>query len=201
MKKSILRKYAHLLATYGINVQKGQDVWIVSSVETAEFAALCAEECYKAGARKVLIDWSYQPMTKLNVAYMEEKDLSTYDSFELAKWKYRAEKLPCMLYLDSEDPNGLDGVDVVKMGKGLQARRKKIKKLRDSMEGKDQWCIAGVPGKAWAKKLFPELSTSQAVEKLWEKILQTSRVTEDPVASWKAHDEDLKKRSSYLNGL
>ncbi|MBQ6527049.1 MAG: aminopeptidase, partial [Clostridia bacterium] len=36
-----------------------------------------------------------------------------------------------------------------------------------------------------AKKLFPELTKRQAVEKLWKAILSTSRVTDDPVQSWK----------------
>ena len=35
---------------------------------------------------------------------------------------------------------------------------------------------------------------SQAVEKLWEAILATSRVDDDPVAAWEAHNEDLHDR-------
>ena len=58
-----------------------------------------------------------------------------------------------------------------------------------------------MPGVAWAKKLFPNLSKTQAVEKLWEAILAASRVDDDPVAAWKAHNEDLAKRCAYLNSL
>ena len=54
---------------------------------------------------------------------------------------------------------------------------------------------------AWAKKLFPNLSKAQAVEKLWEAILAASRVDDDPVAAWKAHNEDLARRCAYLNDL
>ena len=42
----------------------------------------------------------------------------------------------------------------------------------DRMENKYQWCIAAVPGAAWAKKLFPELRASQAVEKLWGRSMR-----------------------------
>ena len=69
------------------------------------------------------------------------------------------------------------------------------------MENKQQWCIAAVPGAAWAKKLFPELPRGRAIEKLWEAILFTSRVTEDPVAAWEAHNKDLHDRCVYLNDL
>ena len=58
-----------------------------------------------------------------------------------------------------------------------------------------------MPGKAWAKKVFPGERTSTAVEKLWEAILSTSRVTEDPVKAWEDHNKDLHDRCAYLNSL
>ena len=56
-------------------------------------------------------------------------------------------------------------------------------------------------GKPWAKKMFPDLSKSKAIEKLWEAILFTARVTDDPVAAWEAHNKDLHDRCAYLNSL
>ena len=80
-----------------------------------------------------------------------------------------------MIYLLSEDPDGLRGINREKQAKGEQARYKLIKPVRDRMENKYKWCIAAVPGKKWAKKVFPEFSAGKAVEKLWEAILYTSR--------------------------
>ena len=74
-----------------------------------------------------------------------------------------------------------------------------VKPYNDALENKYQWCIASVPGKAWAHKVFPELPIDEAVEKLWEAILYTSRVDEDPVAAWKEHNETLAKRCAFLN--
>ena len=54
MKKSILRQYARLIATMGVNVQKGQNVTITASLDQPEFVKMVVEECYRAGARKVL---------------------------------------------------------------------------------------------------------------------------------------------------
>ena len=39
------------------------------------------------------------------------------------------------------------------------------------------------------------------MEKLWEAILSTSRVTEDPIKAWEEHNADLKARCDYLNSL
>ena len=66
------------------------------------------------------------------------------------------------------------------MAKAGQAKYKVIRPYRDQIENKYQWCIAAVPGVAWAK-LFPNLSKAQAVEKLWEAILAASRVDDDPL--------------------
>ena len=65
MKKSTMRKYAKLIVRVGANVQKGQPVWLYTSVEQHEFAVMVAEECYRAGASRVQMEWSCQPMTKL----------------------------------------------------------------------------------------------------------------------------------------
>ncbi|MBR6727777.1 MAG: aminopeptidase [Clostridia bacterium] len=201
MKKTILRKYARLIAQKGGNIQKGQDVLIYAELDQPEFAKMVAEECYRLGARKVWMEWSYQPMTKLNQQKCNLTTLSRMEEWEVAKLKHRAETLPVCIYLESEDPDGLKGVDQAKIAKAAQARYQIIKPYREQMENKYQWCIAAVPGAAWAKKVFPNEPKNRAMEKLWEAILYTSRVDDDPVAAWEAHNKDLADRCAYLNGL
>ena len=201
MNKTRLRKYAKLIATVGANVQKGQEVIINAELDQPEFVKMVVEECYKAGAAKVSVDWAYQPLTKLNVRYQNEKTLGTLDKWQIEKWEHQAEVLPCKIYLMSEDPDGLAGVNQKKYAKAMASRSKTIKPIRNKMENKYQWCIAAVPGKEWAKKIFPGERASVAIEKLWEAILSTSRVNDDPVKAWKEHNADLKKRYEYLNSL
>ena len=201
MKKSVLRQYARLIAQKGGNVQKGQDVEIFASLDQPEFVKMLAEECYACGARKVTVEWSYLPLTKLNYKKRSLTTLSKMEEWEVAKLKHQSETLPVRIYLDSDDPDGLKGVNQVKMSKASQARYKIIKPYREAMENKYQWCIAAVPGAEWAKKVFPGESRSRAMEKLWEAILYTSRVDEDPVAAWEAHNADLASRCDYLNNL
>ena len=201
MKKSVLRKYATLIATVGVNVQKGQEVFIAAELDQPEFVKMVVEECYRAGAKRVVVDWDYQPLTKLHVRWRSQKNLSTLDNWEEARWQHYVDEIPCRIYLISEDPDGLRGVNQEKMAKAGHANYKVIRPYRDQIENKYQWCIAAVPGVAWAKKLFPNLSKAQAVEKLWEAILAASRVDDDPVAAWKAHNEDLARRCAYLNDL
>ncbi len=201
MKKSILRKYARLIAECGVNVQKGQEVFIQAELDQPEFVQMVVEACYKRKAKKVVVDWSYQPLTKLHVRYRSLSTLSKLDNYEEARWQHYVDTIPCRIYLISEDPDGLKGVNQEKMAKSQQKKYPIIKGYRDQIENKYQWCIAAVPGAAWARKLFPGIRTSQAIEKLWQAILETSRVWDDPVAAWNEHNADLQRRCDYLNSL
>ena len=201
MKQTILRKYARLIARSGVNIQKGQDVNLVCGLDQPKFVELLVDECYKAGARKVKVDFTYQPLEKLHVRHQSVTTMAKVEEWEKARYQHYIDTLPCRIYLDSEDPDGLKGINQKKLAQADQKRYPIIKPLIDQMENKYQWCIAAVPGAAWAKKMFPELPKGKAMEKLWEAILFTSRVTDDPVAAWQQHNDDLHKRCDYLNSL
>lgn len=201
MKKTVLRNYAKLIANVGGHVAKGQEVIVSAELDQPEFVQMVVEECYKAGASNVTVEWSYQPLAKIHTRHRSQKVMNRITDWELAKLKYRAETLPVMIYLESSDPDGLKGINQEKLAKANQARYKVIKPIREEMDNKYQWVIAAVPGKAWAKKVFPELRPAQAVEKLWEAILYTSRADGDPIAAWNEHNDDLRRRYEYLNSL
>ena len=196
-----LKGYAELIVRVGANIQKGQDVVISAELDQPEFIEMIVEECYKAGAAEVRVEWTHQPLKLLHVQYQSVERLGSVVGWEKQLLLHRAETLPAMIYLESADPSGLDTLDQEKWGKSVQMRWGVIKPIRDDMENKYQWCIAAVPGKKWAKKVFPELSDTEAVEKLGEAILYTSRAEHDGVAAWREHNADLKRRCDYLNSL
>ena len=47
MKKTVLRKYAQLIARMGVNVQPGQEVFITAGLDQPEFVKMVVEECYR----------------------------------------------------------------------------------------------------------------------------------------------------------
>ena len=201
MKKTVLRSYARLIARAGVNIRPGQEVFIEADLDQPEFVQMLVEECYKCKAKKVVVDWNYQPLQKIHYRYRTLTTLGKVENYEEARWQHYVDTIPCRIYLISEDPDGLKGINQEKMAKAQQKRYPIAKPYRDAIENKYQWCIAAVPGKAWAKKLFPELRPAAAVEKLWENVLATSRVDDDPIAAWETHNKDLHDRCAYLNSL
>ena len=201
MNKTRLKKYAHLIATVGANVKRGQEVIIAAELDQPEFVKLLVEECYKCGASKVTVDFSYQPLEKLHTRYCSAKVLGSLDDWQLARWEHQVEILPAKIYLTSEDPDGLKGINQKKYAKARASRAKLIKPIRRKMENKYQWCIAGVPSEGWAKKVFPSLRKNQAVEALWEAILEASRVYDDPTMEWNKHNENFLEKCDKLNSM
>ena len=202
MKKAVLKQYARLIARTGANVQKGQSVLIVAGLDQPEFIEMLAAECYRAGASEVEVEWRHQPLTRLAVRYKSARRLGEVKAWEEAKQQWQAENLPARIVVLSEDPDGLAGINQAKYASAMQARYVKLRPYIDARENREQWCIAAVPGVKWAKKVFPDLPKSRAVEKLWEAILSCSRALEgDPQENWRQHNLELKSRAEELNAM
>ena len=202
MKKTVLKNYAKLIAKTGVNVKSGQDVIIRAELDQPEFVAYVAEECYRAGARNVRVEWSHQPVSRLNAIYQSEDTLAEVAPWQEEKLRDQSLSLPAVIYLESADPDGMNGVDANKVSSASMRRFPKIKPYRDAMENKYQWCIAAVAGKNWAKKVFPKEKNAQAAEeKLWEAILRCSRAEGNPIGNWNEHNKNLSERCRILNGL
>ena len=201
MTKTMQKKYARLIARVGANIKKGQPVRIYCEADQHEFITILVGECYKAGASRVEVDWAFQAVTKLNYKHRSLKSLSEVPAWQEERLKLMVEEVPCRIYIESEDPYGLAGVNREKMQKSQMARYKVTKKYSDALENKDQWCIAAVPSYAWAKRVFPNETKTKAYNMLWDAILETVYVTKDndPEEAWKNHNANLKKRTAYLN--
>ena len=201
ISNELLQKYARLIVRTGANVQKGQIVQLHVAVEQHAFAAMITEECYKAGARKVNIDWSCDATTRLHFLNAETEALTTVLPWEEAKMKQLTEDLPCRIYIASEDPDAMNGVDPEKLSAVSRARGTVMKPYRNAIDGKHQWVIAAYPSVPWAKKCFPGLDDADAVDRLWDAILRTVRVDEDgdPVAAWTAHTDFIEQKAAWLN--
>lgn len=194
-----IRKYIELIVRKGLRLDPGQDAVVTASVEIADFVAPVVEECYRQGARKVWVEWTYQPLELIGNQHQSLKTLGHLEGWQLRKVAWRRDKLPAMLYLLSDDPDGLRGIDQKKRAAARRATYPRLKPYIDAMENRYQWCIAAVPGKAWAKKVFPDLPPARAVAALWDAILHASRAIGDPIANWTEHNRLLKARCAALN--
>ena len=202
MEEELLRDYARLIACEGGHIVKGDEVWINAGLDQPDFVTLVVEECYKAGAKSVTVNWHHDPVQKLGYKYQTIGNLAKVSPIVLARFKYWVKKLPTVIHIISDDPDAMKGVNQNKVTKSMAKRYPKIKPYREAMDGKYKWTIAAVPSKAWAKKVFPKLNEEEAIEQLWAAILKTSRVDgNDPVKNWDEHNAFLINQRKKLESL
>ena len=201
MKKSVLKKYAHLIVKVGANVQKGQDVIVFANVDQELLVSYIVEDCYRQKANSVEVRWTSDKLDKITYKKASVKALSYVPEWKKEREREINRKLPCYIYIESSDPDALKGVNQSKIAQVRKNVAPIMKPFRDERDNKYQWVIAGAASKEWAKKVFPTLPTRKAVEALWDAILKTSRCDDDPIKAWELHNADLKKRTEYLNSL
>lgn len=201
MNLKMLEKYAELVVKTGINLQEKQQLFINSPIECAEFARIIAEKAYEAGAINVIVDYNDEKLSliKYNKATMESFEKEP-KYLALAREQLIKEKTG-FVSIAASDPELLSGVDPNKISTQAKTISRTMKKASAAMMSNEvPWCVVSVPTKGWAKKIFPDLSEADAVEKLWESIFSIVRADkESPVSAWEEHLSKLENRRNYLN--
>ena len=110
--------------------------------------------------------------------------------------------IPCIIWVDDDNPAAFDGLDINKSIRVGRSRRRVLKKYRDITDGYEQWCIVAVPSPAWANVVFPNMTKKDAMKHLWEAIIKTTRLeSSNPVLEWNNHVKNLSSKASILNKL
>ena len=201
MTKKQLNSYAELLVKIGVNLQKGEMLVISAPISTADLVK-CAVKCaYKVGASNVQVLWNDDEITKLGYKYRSKKSLAEVPNWVVEQREYFIDKKIAYLGISSSDPEALKGINPEKLAISRRSSGKALKKFHDyTSSNKIRWALGAYPNVAWAKKMFPELSKKQAMDKLWEYIMKTVRLDcENPVQEWHDHQDRITKRCKILN--
>lgn len=197
-----LKKYARLIVETGVNLKKGQTLVVGAPVECAEFARLVASAAYKAGARDVVMNYNDEAFSKIRFMSAPEEVFDEFPEWRKQMMIGYARQGAAFVTIASSDPEILKQADPERIARAQRAGATALKEYRQRlMSNQNAWCIASVPTKAWARKVFAGESEERAVELLWDAILRTVRVDADgdPVAAWKAHQARLKQSKDFLN--
>jgi len=194
-----LRKYARLIVKIGVNIQAGQILVITSPIECADFARLVAETAYKEGAREVVMQWQDELSAKIRFMLAPDEVFSEFPQWRRDFYMYYVNHGAAFISIAAEDPELLKEVNPTRIATQQKASSKALVEYRQKlMNHENSWCVASMPTKAWADKVFP--GEAKAEELLLDAILKTVRVdTADPVAAWAEHVRMLRSRREFLN--
>ncbi len=201
MENDVLEKYARLIVKTGVNIQQGQTLVISSPIECAFFARLIAQQAYQEGARDVVLNWKDELFSKIRFLQAPDEVFAEFPSWQQELYLSYVRQGAAFLTIAASDPELLKDVKPERVAQAQKASNTALKEFRERlMSNRNTWSIASIPTSAWARKVFPELAEMEAVEKLWQVILQTVRVnTADPVRAWEDHKKTLQARLAVLN--
>lgn len=197
----MIKKYAELLVKQGVNLQKGQELVIDTSIENYELAREIAKQAYQAGAKDVIVHYTDERITRLRYENCDKEHFETVPAYLRELRNEYALHHAAMISLTSSDPEAMKGIDPLKMQTWSKSVHQACQLFYDHLDlGIDRWCIAGAPSVGWANKVFPDMSDKEAVEALWRAIFHVTRVDlENPIEEWNQHRRSFERRVKILN--
>ena len=198
-----LREYAKLLIEVGLNVQKGQTVVIRCPVECAYFARLCASAAYDAGCREVVMRWTDDYLERERFLRADDSVFDVFPAWQADMLNGYAKEGTAFLNLSARDPEALRNADPDRLTRASRSETAVQPYVNAVMSNECPWCVASLPIPSWAKKVFPGASEAEAMEKLWNAIFESVRISGkgDAVARWREHIAHLRSRVNTLNEL
>lgn len=196
-----MEQYAELLVRRGVAIQPGQELALTAPVEAAEFVRMVAKAAYEAGAGHVTVIWGDDELARLECGCCPVERFQELPSWKAEQMNSLARSGAAFLWLDGSDPDALLGVDPAKPAARALASHRQCGEYRHGIDfGENAWSIGGVPVSKWAQKVFPGFSAREATYRLWEAILDVTRVVDDdPESAWETHDATLAKSKRLLN--
>lgn len=203
MNQDTLKKYAHTLLKYGVNLQEDQTLVISVDVENKDFAVIVTEEAYELGAKEVVLNWRCSPIARQRLLHANESVLERPANWIPEFYKQYIDEKAAFLSLISANPKALEGIPTDRIS--LQSRNlNKVLSFYHTaiMNSSVTWCVASVPTVLWANLLGYEGSDEEKINQLWATLLKLCRIEGvEPKDTYRHHMAKLRHRCEALNKL
>jgi aminopeptidase len=177
-----------------VNIQPGQAVAIRCLVEHVELARAVTEHAYRAGARRVLVEYLDNHVRRSMVVHAPAETLSTSLPFPSQVFRDLGDAHAAFIQLTgSPEPDlfrGLDASRVTAKDKELTALAQEV-----ILSGAVARTIVAAPNPGWAAQMFGEPD----LDSLWDAVAIALRLDEDDlVQAWWPHSALLQSRAAAL---
>ncbi len=153
------------------------------------------------GARLVDVVWGDKQLRLIRFQNAPKDSIEEYPKWRIDA-RYDISKAgDANLHFTSPNPDLLSEVEPELISQFQTSYYKQMKHVYDLLTSNAfNWLVASVPNDDWADKLFPDIPQNRRKNKLWDTIFEICRINqEDPIAAWEKHNDNLAKRSNYLN--
>lgn len=203
MNQDTLKKYAHTLLKYGVNLQQDQTLVISVDVENKDFAVIVTEEAYELGAKEVVLNWRCSPIARQRLLHANESVLEKPANWIPEFYKQYIDDKAAFLSLISANPKALEGIPTDRISLQSRNLNKALSFYHKAiMNSSVTWCVASVPTVLWANLLDCEGSDEEKIDQLWATLLKLCRIEGvEPKDTYRHHMAKLRHRCEALNKL
>ena len=195
-RAEFFRRYADVAVRVGANVQPGQSVFMLGTVEHVPLMRELGRAAWEAGAGDVQLVYSDQYDRYLLARYGAEENLERAPIGLRAAVELALEHQGASVSVfGDEAPAYFGDVDPSRIAR---TRAKEIMELGQRLmnENLDAWTVIAYPEASWAERVFG----TPDVDRLIAEIAFACRLDEpDPVASWREHLDRLQARAAALD--
>ena len=203
MNQDTLKKYAHTLLKYGVNLQQDQTLVISVDVENKDFAVIVTEEAYELGAKEVVLNWRCSPIARQRLLHASESVLEKPANWIPEFYKQYIDDKAAFLSLISANPKALEGIPTDRISLQSRNLNKTLSFYHTAiMNSSVTWCVASVPTVLWADLLGYEGSDEEKIDQLWATLLKLCRIEGiEAKDTYRHHMAKLRHRCEALNKL
>ena len=196
-----LDRLAEVAVRIGAGLQPDQELVITASIDALPLVRLITRHAYKIGAKLVTTFFADDETTLARYQFAPD---GTFDY--AATWYYDAiaaayKSGAARMGITGANPALLAQQDPTKVSRANVAISKAYKPAMELITRHEiNWTIVAAATPAWAALVFPNDPPELALGRLWDAIFASSRITgDDPIADWKQHNANLKRRVELLN--
>jgi aminopeptidase len=197
-----LKKYAELLVATGVNISEGHTVVLSIDVDQAPLARLITEAAYERGAKKVIVKWADDELSRQHYTHQDIETLTDVPEYKIEEMNYMIEEGASRISVRSSNPDAFANIDSTKIAETQKASGVAFRPMMEvTQANKVSWLVAAAAGKEWAEKVFPDLETSEEqVDALWDAIFNSVHLyEEDPITYWTEKVDTLQTKADELN--
>jgi aminopeptidase len=205
----LLRSYAEVIVRIGLNLQRGQRLLIAEpfelqgvSREAADLVEAVTAAAQAAGAAGVEVIWGDRDRLRAAMARWPDREFEHDIALHTERLAQAVARGDALLFLQSADPSSAAELPAKTSAAFKECASYHFARVApELLAGRTNWTAAPAPTAAWAGTVFPGVSPSEALNRLWTAVLSAARVdTPDPQAAWQERLATLRARRDDLNG-
>jgi aminopeptidase len=206
--EQMLRAYADLTVTIGLNLQPRQRLLIIgpianggASLEAAPLVREITASAYRAGARLVETLWGDEAALAARLQYAPRDSFDEFSAWLPAALVQHVDGGHAVLSIYANDPDQLKDAPPDLVAALQQATARSVRPFREHISrNHTNWAVVAAAASSWAARVFPDEAPSRQVPRLWDAISRLCRLDRpDPIAAWESHLSDLAARTDHLN--